>query len=334
MDVPTRHVETRWGALYASAPDAGQVRFGTDPPTPGDAVRPLTIHRLQYSCYLDVSQAEPKPRGRVHIDDIWHFDPHVAITNLRRHPDGGAPTMTAQTTLQRDIIPSLTQWLYSPDGVSLLQDSSQYQRALRAEQHASTERLLQDAIDRVRHLAAPIMAGLTIDPADERFLGYLNTDFRHALQGEATAAAASHEPRSTNADPGPSYEARCRLAATSQGLDLIIERLNAEGIPHSVEQTGGWVMVIEIPVADRTYIGVTADAVQPDHWVVVRYADPDAVGEPLIPSHGFEVPAETALAAIHQQLGNTTQSVHPSPLDDLRRRLDSPPGSEPPGPCL
>jgi hypothetical protein len=406
MDIPTRHVETQWGVLYASAPDTGKVRFSTEPPTPGDPVRPLSIHRLEYSCHLEVSLTEPKGRGRVHIDDIWHFDPHEAITNLRRHPDGGAPTMTAQSTLQRDVVPTLTQWLYSPDGVSMLQEASQYQLALRAERHASIEQLLQDALDRVRHLTAPVVAGLTIDPADERFLDYLTTEFRHVAGRETEATAPGHAPPADRATSHPSersarsrqrqaeafaakfsadtlgqgewrqptddafaevfancarppgadlypairatfladfapetmrdgldYQTRCRLAATAQGLDPIIERLNDAGIPHSVEQTGGWVMVIEIPVTDHTYIGVTADAAQPDHWVVVRYADPEDVGEPLVASHGFEVPPESAIAAIQQHISDATQQ-HQSPADYLRRRLDAAPDPDPPGPCL
>jgi hypothetical protein len=137
-----------------------------------------------------------------------------------------------------------------------------------------------------------------------------------------------------NPDQGVDYQARCRLAATAQGLDPIVDRLTVEGIPHSVQQTGGWVMVIEIPVADHTFIGVTADAVQPGHWVVVRYAEGEDESEPLVPSEGYEVAADLAVAAIQQQISDITEQQLRSPVDNLRQRLDSLPNTDPPGHCL
>jgi hypothetical protein len=42
------------------------------------------------------------------------------------------------------------------------------------------------------------------------------------------------------------YEAACREATTNQGLDPVVEALTAMGIPHAVEQTGGFTMAVTV----------------------------------------------------------------------------------------
>ncbi len=65
------------------------------------------------------------------------------------------------------------------------------------------------------------------------------------------------ESRSTSRDMHD-YDAACRAAATRQGLDPIAERLHSEGIEHAVEQTGGFTMVVTIPLPTGT-IAITRD---------------------------------------------------------------------------
>jgi hypothetical protein len=54
------------------------------------------------------------------------------------------------------------------------------------------------------------------------------------------------------------YEQTCRDTVTRLGLDPIVERLAAEGIGHTVEQTGGFTMVVTVPVKDAT-MAITHD---------------------------------------------------------------------------
>lgn len=46
------------------------------------------------------------------------------------------------------------------------------------------------------------------------------------------------------------YQDRCQLAATAQGLDPIVEALNAADIWVDVAQTGGFCMVAVVPCTD------------------------------------------------------------------------------------
>lgn len=141
-----------------------------------------------------------------------------------------------------------------------------------------------------------------------------------------------------------SYEEMCRQAATAQGLDPITERLSAEGIPHTIEQTGGFVMVVRIPLAEPAWIGVTAHDDQRGGWYIARYRDDADEGTPLVGGGSYDWhSADEAVAAIHDRIAQASQPsrrlvwptpeprppVHQKP-DDLQHRLDSLGGTDPP----
>ena len=64
------------------------------------------------------------------------------------------------------------------------------------------------------------------------------------------------------------YFARCAEAATRQGLDPMIERLELEDIEHFVEQTGGFVMVITVR-RDTGCYGIARDGAR--SWLLAWY---------------------------------------------------------------
>jgi hypothetical protein len=54
------------------------------------------------------------------------------------------------------------------------------------------------------------------------------------------------------------YDARCKSATTAQGLDPLIEVLTEQGVEFSLEQTGGFCMVVYIGGdAESPRVGVT-----------------------------------------------------------------------------
>jgi hypothetical protein len=61
------------------------------------------------------------------------------------------------------------------------------------------------------------------------------------------------------ARPG-SYDDACQFHATAQGLDPITEALRAAGIPHAVDQTGGFCMCVNVPLREggSPFLYVTA----------------------------------------------------------------------------
>lgn len=46
------------------------------------------------------------------------------------------------------------------------------------------------------------------------------------------------------------YAEACEWHATEQGLDPIAEELRAAGIPHTVDQTGGFCMLVRVPLTE------------------------------------------------------------------------------------
>lgn len=64
------------------------------------------------------------------------------------------------------------------------------------------------------------------------------------------------------------YATACRAAATEQGLDPITEALDAAGLDYDIEQTGGWVMVVEIDGADGGYMAITPDQIDGSGFAV------------------------------------------------------------------
>ena len=59
------------------------------------------------------------------------------------------------------------------------------------------------------------------------------------------------------------YGAACAHHATAQGLDPITEALRAAGIPHAVDQTGGFCMLVNVPLTEGgdPYLYVSAGEV-------------------------------------------------------------------------
>lgn len=57
------------------------------------------------------------------------------------------------------------------------------------------------------------------------------------------------------------YTQACEDAATRQGLDPITDALRAAGIPHVVDQTGGFTMCVHVPLdeGDTSYLYLTDD---------------------------------------------------------------------------
>lgn len=67
------------------------------------------------------------------------------------------------------------------------------------------------------------------------------------------------------------YEQACKQAATDQGLDPITDELARAGIPHTVDQTGGFVMCINVPLVEGGR-----------QWLYLTSPDDDGNGQPLI----------------------------------------------------
>jgi hypothetical protein len=63
------------------------------------------------------------------------------------------------------------------------------------------------------------------------------------------------------------YTEACDWHATQQGLDPIAAALKAAGIPHTVDQTGGFVMLVHVPL----------DEGQGQHWLWLSPSDDDRV---------------------------------------------------------
>ncbi|MGH2684792.1 MAG: hypothetical protein ACRDJP_04920 [Actinomycetota bacterium] len=110
------------------------------------------------------------------------------------------------------------------------------------------------------------------------------------------------------------YEDACRDAATAQGLDPIAERLATEGIPYTVEQTGGFVMLIRIPLAEPTWLAVTASDDHPDDSrYLVRYHDDAHEGTMLAWEESYDWPADQAVTAIREHIALAhTEAVSPA----------------------
>lgn len=113
----------------------------------------------------------------------------------------------------------------------------------------------------------------------------------------------ANQREETSVNQRRTYEEVCREAATSQGLDPIKERLAGEGIPYRVEQTGGFVMLIRIPLAGPAWIGVTASDEHPDGaWSIALYHDDADEGTLLSWKGSYDWPADAAVATIREHV--------------------------------
>lgn len=95
------------------------------------------------------------------------------------------------------------------------------------------------------------------------------------------------------------YDEACKAAATNQGLDPALSALRAAGIRHELEQTGGFTMVVTVPVQDGT-IGITAD--EDDEFLAVFYpgtAWQDGPEGDEDSWYGMSMPQVIALALTH-----------------------------------
>lgn len=103
------------------------------------------------------------------------------------------------------------------------------------------------------------------------------------------------------------YTARCAEAATAQGLDPAIAALTAADIDHRVAQTGGWVMVIEVPLADG-YLAISPDQITAEGFLVCYVSAAAANGEEEEQVLADEVPA-SGVAAIVRQYKDRPETV-------------------------
>lgn len=110
-----------------------------------------------------------------------------------------------------------------------------------------------------------------------------------------------------------SYDKACENAATGQGLDPMTERLTREGIAHRVDQTGGFCMVIAVPVGNERYripdtaeIGITADGPEASPWLVLlrKYPDGPDVPEDMGTILGSDVDTDRAITIIRHFQAN------------------------------
>ena len=77
------------------------------------------------------------------------------------------------------------------------------------------------------------------------------------------------------------YDLACRQAATDQGLDPALDALRGAGLPVTVEQTGGFCMVLAVYAEDRRYVMVTTQAEYDGDgpgWLVCQYPAPEDTG--------------------------------------------------------
>lgn len=70
----------------------------------------------------------------------------------------------------------------------------------------------------------------------------------------------------------PDYDLACKNAAANQGLDPVIEALSAAEIPHALEQTGGFVMVVTVQAPAGTF-AITASETEAGQYVLGFYPD-------------------------------------------------------------
>lgn len=62
------------------------------------------------------------------------------------------------------------------------------------------------------------------------------------------------------------YDERCKAATTDQGLDPVIEALTAAGIPHGLEQTGGFTMAVTVETPTGTFAITNDDGYLLGHY--------------------------------------------------------------------
>ena len=94
-------------------------------------------------------------------------------------------------------------------------------------------------------------------------------------------------------------------AARVQGLTAMDARLSGEGIPHSVDDTGGATMIIHVLLSGETYLHIErsedwdGDESETDGWTIIRFLD--SAGE-TFEDVGFGLTMSEALTAIRHNL--------------------------------
>jgi len=78
------------------------------------------------------------------------------------------------------------------------------------------------------------------------------------------------------------YARACERATTDQGLDPVVARFTAEGLPITVDQTGGFTMVARVQPREgrgEPWIGITeedsGDGIDAPTYLVCEYANED-----------------------------------------------------------
>lgn len=95
---------------------------------------------------------------------------------------------------------------------------------------------------------------------------------------EILAQVLDQHVRMWHAEPTPTDP--FAAAARHQGLDPVLATLRDAGIPHTLENTGGMCMAVEIVLSDDSRILVTAatergDGTDTEDWIVYRYEGAD-----------------------------------------------------------
>ncbi|MEU1883474.1 hypothetical protein ABZ470_39725 [Streptosporangium sp. NPDC020072] len=86
------------------------------------------------------------------------------------------------------------------------------------------------------------------------------------------------------------------------GLAPIVQRLQAEGtVPFRWENTGGHIMVVEVPLQDPSRIWITEGDLD-GHWRIVRYDGEGALGGEEGRTLAEQASTEEAIAILHTQL--------------------------------
>lgn len=123
------------------------------------------------------------------------------------------------------------------------------------------------------------------------------------------------------------YTEACERAATDQNLDPISEELSRHGIPHYIDQTGGFCMVVRVPLSEdgKHYLYMT-DAVDyasgPVGWVAAGeyWECEDWHGEGLQEWMGdqLRLPGVVGIPEENKAAWDALYASAMHPLEDLR----------------
>lgn len=149
----------------------------------------------------------------------------------------------------------------------------------------------------------PVRWGMT----EQGFKGFI-----HEANGLAecpTDETPADDTDATEMDAHNDYATACATAADAQGLTPIMDALTAAGIAHDLKQTGGFCMLVSVPLRRGEYIGISGEG--EGHLLVVDYeSDEDPEGETLY--DGDDVDAAVAAIRRHLDITGPQPTVPPT----------------------